>query len=164
MEWRDCLPASCIRNRFQHSTSWRLQRLLLEFRCRATAPVDGLNLLPFLTGRAAGQQRTLFWRVFGLGSTGPPASQSTIWAVRSGPLKLVTEESTVNQPPALYNLPNDLGESLDLAASQPADASALSTLYAQWNTQLISPLWFKNSRFFCQNTGIARFGGRLERL
>ena len=67
--------------------------------------------------------------------------------MRSGPLKLVTEESTVNQPPALYNLPNDLGESLNLATSQPADTSALSTLYAQWTTQLIAPLWFKNSDF-----------------
>ena len=110
-------------------------------------PYDGLNVLPFLTGEQPSQQRTLFWRVFGLGNTGPPASQSTIWAVRSGPLKLVTEESTVNQPPALYNLPNDLGESLNLATSQPADTSALSTLYAQWTTQLIAPLWFKNSDF-----------------
>ena len=116
-------------------------------------PYDGLNLLPFLTGEQSSQQRTLFWRVFGLGNTGPPASQSTIWAVRSGPLKLVTEESTVNQPPALYNLSNDLGESLDLAASRPADASGLSALYSQWRTQLIAPLWFKNSDFFAKTPG-----------
>jgi arylsulfatase A-like enzyme len=116
-------------------------------------PYDGLNLLPLLTEQQPGQQRTLFWRVFGLGSTGPPASQSTIWGVRSGPLKLVTEEATVNQPAALYNLPNDSGESLDLAASQPTDVSALSALYAQWNAQLISPLWFKNSDFLAKTPG-----------
>lgn len=111
---------------------------------------DGLNVLPFLSGEQPSPSRTLFWRVFGLGSTGPAASQSTIWAVRSGSLKLVTEQSTVNQPPALYNLTNDLGESRDLAANQPANASALNSLYAQWNTQLISPLWFKNSDFFAK--------------
>jgi len=120
---------------------------------------DGLNLLPLLKGEQPSQQRALFWRVFGLGNTGPPGSQSTIWAVRSGPFKLVTEESTVNQPPALYNLPNDLGESLNLAPSQPANAGALSTLYAQWNTQLISPLWFKNSDFSAKTPGYLVLAG-----
>jgi arylsulfatase A-like enzyme len=103
-------------------------------------PYDGLNVVPFLTGSQASPQRTLFWRVFGLGSTGPPGSQGTIWAVRSGPLKLVTEKATVGQPPALYNLPNDLSESSNLASSQPTDVNALNTLYGQWSTQLISPL------------------------
>jgi hypothetical protein len=51
-----------------------------EFRCPATAP-DGLNYCRFNWGAAKPAKNT-FWRVFGLGNTGPPASQSTIWAVQ----------------------------------------------------------------------------------
>ena len=51
-------------------------------------PYDGLNLLPFLTGEQTKPARTLFWRVFGLGSTGPPASQSTIWQCAADHLSL----------------------------------------------------------------------------
>src|SRR5207249_3132385 len=52
---------------------------------------DGLNIGPYLSGQQIAPVRTLFWRWFGLGPTGPPASQTTIWGVRSGPLKLVVE-------------------------------------------------------------------------
>src|SRR5206468_10936790 len=103
---------------------------------------DGLNIIPYLAGEQVPPQRTLFWRFFGLGPTGPPGSVDTIWAVRSGPLKLVTERNTVDQPPALYNLPNDIGETQNLAAAQPDDVISLTQLYAQWSTQTIPPSWY----------------------
>jgi len=106
---------------------------------------DGFNVIPFLTGQQTSPQRTLFWRVFGLGSSGPPGSQPTIWAVRRGPLKLVKAQQTGTRAPALYNLPNDVGETINLATSQPADVDALNSLYAQWATQLIYPLWIMSS-------------------
>ena len=56
---------------------------------------DGLNVIPYLAGEQVSPKRTLFWRWFGLGKDGPPGSLDTIWAVRSGRLKLVTERHTV---------------------------------------------------------------------
>lgn len=121
---------------------------------------DGVNLIPYLTGSQVAPTRTLFWRWFGLGKDGPPCdsiastgsyvkssggSPATIWAVRSGPLKLVSERARVGKPPALYNLPNDIGETQDLAAAQPADVSNLTTLYNQWNNQTIPPRWLDNT-------------------
>ena len=50
---------------------------------------DGINLLPFLTGQQGAPQRTLFWRWSDLGLSGPWGSGPTIYAVRSGDLKLV---------------------------------------------------------------------------
>jgi arylsulfatase A-like enzyme len=102
---------------------------------------DGLNVIPFLTGEQTGPERTLFWRAFGLGNTGPASSLDTVWAVRRGPYKLVTERATVSQPPALYDLSNDLGERQDLAGSQPGEVDALKNLFARWSTNLISPRW-----------------------
>ena len=109
---------------------------------------DGLNIVPYLAGEQVSPVRTLFWRQFGLGPDGPPGSEPTIWAVRSGPLKLVVERAKDDQPPALYNLINDIGETQDLAAIQPADVNALTKLYAQWTLDTIPPIWQKPSGVF----------------
>ncbi len=107
---------------------------------------DGLDIVPYLTGKQVSPPRNLFWRWFGLGPDGPSGSVDTIWAVRSGPLKLITERDSVGRPPALYNLLNDIGETQDLSATQPVDVNALQQLYAQWDTQTVPPLW-QNTHF-----------------
>jgi arylsulfatase A-like enzyme len=106
---------------------------------------DGLNVVPYLAGEQVSPVRTLFWRWFGLGPDGPPGSLNAIWAVRSGPLKLITERAKDDQPPALYNLLSDIGETQDLAAIQPADVSSLTSLYAQWTLDTIPPVWQNKS-------------------
>lgn len=102
---------------------------------------DGLNVLPYLTGEQTSPTRTLFWRWLQLGQNGPPGSSDTIWAIRNGPLKLVTEKAATDLPPALYDLPNDIGEAQNLALTQPDDVAFLRALYDQWNLGLISPRW-----------------------
>ena len=61
---------------------------------------DGLNMIPYLAREQVAPPRTLFWRWFGLGSSGPPGSSATIYAVRSDSLKLVQ----MGGPTALFNL------------------------------------------------------------
>jgi arylsulfatase A-like enzyme len=104
---------------------------------------DGLNLIPYLSGQPS-PPRTLFWRWFSLGQNGPPpppgAPLSTIYAVRSGPLKLVRERASF-RPLELYNLASDIGESQNLATSQPGDADTLTRLYDQWSAEMIAPRW-----------------------
>ncbi len=106
---------------------------------------DGLNIRPYLSGQQIAPVRTLYWRWFGLGQTGPPAAATTIWGVRSGPLKLVVERDKNNLPPALYNLTADIGETQDLAAVQPQDVASLTQLYAQWTLNTTSSIWQKNT-------------------
>src|SRR5262249_48888366 len=103
------------------------------------------NIVPYLAGEQVSPVRTLCWRWFGLGPDGPPGSEDTIWAVRSGPLKLVLERAKTALPPALYNLSEDIGETQDLAAAQPEDVSALTQLYAQWTLNTIPPIWQNNT-------------------
>jgi arylsulfatase A-like enzyme len=97
---------------------------------------DGINLLPYLTGQQVSPQRTLFWRWFGLGPSGPVGSVPTIYAVRSGDLKLLQQGRV-----QLFNLTNDIGETRDLSNIQPGDAASLQQSWNQWNAQMIEPLW-----------------------
>jgi arylsulfatase A-like enzyme len=104
---------------------------------------DGLDILPYLRGEQASPVRTLFWRFPGLGPNSPD-HRNTIWAVRSGPLKLIVERAKDSKPPALYNLNNDIGELQDLAAVQPQDVSALTALYGLWNLDTYPTIFRSN--------------------
>jgi arylsulfatase A-like enzyme len=104
---------------------------------------DGLDILPYLRGDQSMPTRTLFWRFPGLGPNSPD-DRNTIWAVRSGPLKLIVERAKDDEPPALYNLATDIGELLDLAPTQPQDVSALMALYDLWNLDTF-PTIFRNN-------------------
>ena len=106
---------------------------------------DGLDVTPFLRGDQTAPHRTLFWRWLGLGKDDPPGALSTLWAVRDGPLKLVTSRETVGMPPRLYRLSTDPGETQDLAASRPGDVNSLKELYYHWNSQLAFPRWIDNT-------------------
>ena len=108
---------------------------------------DGLNLIPYLSGQQTAPERTLCWRWFGLGETGPPGSVDTIYAVRQGDLKLVTERAASSEPPALYNLTTDIGETTNLASTQPNDVDTLEAAFNQWNIGTLPPLWQMATQF-----------------
>jgi arylsulfatase A-like enzyme len=85
------------------------------------AKLDGVDLTPFVTGRAKERPHTtLYWRY------GPQ------WAVRHEDYKLVVSRGGSGKP-ELYDLTRDIGESKDLAGAQPQKAKELQTLYDRWN-------------------------------
>lgn len=89
--------------------------------------LDGVNLLPFLTGQnKAAPHDALYWRF------GPQ------WAVRKGDWKLLGAGQGTAE---LYNLAEDLSEKNNLAASQPAKAKELQASYDAWNTKNIPARW-----------------------
>ena len=45
------------------------------------------------------------------------------------------------QPPALYDLSTDIGETTDLSQQQPDQVAALQTLYNQWQNIAVPALW-----------------------
>jgi arylsulfatase A-like enzyme len=93
----------------------------------AAARLDGVDLVPFLTGQAGGRpHESLFWRF------GPQ------WAVRSGDWKLVQSNGGSGKP-ELYNLAADIGEQDDLAAREPARVAELQKLFDEWNAEQIEP-------------------------
>lgn len=88
---------------------------------------DGVNLVPFLTGEESGApHERLFWR------------NAALLAVREGDWKLVRGAGPRDE---LYNLRNDIGETQDLAAAQPAIAARLAAALDAWNKELIDPVF-----------------------
>jgi arylsulfatase A-like enzyme len=85
--------------------------------------LDGVDLLPYLTGKNTTRpHETLYWR-FG-----------NQWAIRHGDWKLVVGNGGGPEP-GLYNLATDLSESNDLFATQSAKARELQALWDKWNAE-----------------------------
>ena len=92
--------------------------------------LDGVDLMPFLTGETKDRpHQTLFW-TFGDG-----------WAVRDGDLKLVQNRSAAGKGKKkgtsgqqLFDLSRDIAEKNDLAAKQPAEAARIKALYDAWKS------------------------------
>ena len=102
---------------------------------------DGVNLLPFLTGKKSGRpHETLYWRL------------GEHMAIRKGDWKLVktTEGRLKEANPStfndltnaeLYNLAEDIGETKNLAAAHPEKVRELAADWQRWNKDLPKPLW-----------------------
>ncbi len=92
----------------------------------AEATLDGINLMPLLTGKATQlPERPLFWRV---GKKN---------ALRLGDWKLIRDGKEWQ----LYNLTHDISETKNLATQEPARAQQMSALWNKWNAEQIEPLW-----------------------
>ena len=123
MQWKGKLPAGAT---YDHPI---IQLDLLPTMLAAAGAdvdpawkLDGINLLPFLTGENPGKpHETLYWR-FG-----------DQWAIRHGDWKLVV--APMQKEPGLYNLANDVSESRNLAAENPEKVGELRGLWDKWNAE-----------------------------
>jgi arylsulfatase A-like enzyme len=107
--------------------------------------LDGVNLLPYLTGEKSGPpHEALYWRF------GPQV------AVRLGDWKLVkgagmagvgagerSEKSNLAGA-ELYNLKSDIGEKTNLAAKEPERVKQLAAAWDKWNADNIDAKWTPN--------------------
>lgn len=96
----------------------------------AARPLDGVNLVPYLTGKNTGApHETVYLRKFDQGA----------FVVRRGDYKLVIPRTGAE--PQLFNLATDLGETKNLAATQPDILRELEQLRIAWNAELIPPVF-----------------------
>ena len=93
----------------------------------ASWKVDGVDLLPYVSGKAKGvPHERLYWR-FG-----------RQWAVREGDWKLMS----MGDPGAsLFNLRQDVGEQKDLAAAEPARVASMKAAWDAWNAKNLDARW-----------------------
>ena len=84
--------------------------------------LDGIDIMPILTGKAAERERTFFWRIQG------PLDLDAQKAVRRGRWKYLCE----GESELLFNLESDPGEARDLAAKNPKIVSELKKALSDW--------------------------------
>ncbi|MEM9929029.1 MAG: sulfatase, partial [Bacteroidota bacterium] len=95
--------------------------------------LDGVNLLPFLTGNAFGRpHQTLFWK------------RETRAAIRDGDWKLIRFG---DRPATLYYLPEDVSEQHDLAAKHPEKTKELFKQLFDWEMTLSRPRWLLKRKY-----------------
>jgi len=93
----------------------------------ADPSLDGMDILPWVEGKTAAPQRTpFFWKFYGQR------------AVRDKDLKMVRPD--VGKPLELYRLPEDIGETRDLAPGNPEKVDAMKGLFEEWNKKNAAPL------------------------
>jgi arylsulfatase A-like enzyme len=97
-------------------------------------PLDGVNLLPYLTGKNSGRPHdVLYWK------------SNETWAVREGNLKLTVPQPVHRESPKLFDLAKDISECRYLAAERPEDVKRLRALYEAWKATHKPTQWGPNA-------------------
>lgn len=126
--WRGTLPAGVTYDLPVSSLDIGATALALAGGAPPAMRLDGVNLLPHLTGRTkAAPHPRLFWK------------EQVRGAIREGRYKLITGENV--RAPQLYDLEADPSETRSLAAEQPALVARLTAAWQEWNAQMPPPLW-----------------------
>jgi arylsulfatase A-like enzyme len=91
-------------------------------------PLDGVNLIPFLTGENNSiPHEAIYLRKY----------DDKKFAVRMGDFKIVTHNNAEKKE--LYNQKDDIGENIDLAGTYPQKLNELDSIRKEWNEELIPP-------------------------
>jgi arylsulfatase A-like enzyme len=100
------------------------------------AKLDGVDLLPYLAGKnSAAPHDALYWR------------WGQQMAIRQGDWKLVRYDPAADgmtgrvTEPKLYNLKDDIGETLNLIGAEPRKARELQAAWDKWDESNVEPLW-----------------------
>ena len=93
--------------------------------------VDGKNLVPVLTGKGTLKREAIYWH-YPHYNRHPHSFPSAV--VRAGDWKLIQAFETGKI--SLYNLADDLGETTDLATTDPARVKKLQSLLSSWQQEV----------------------------
>lgn len=94
----------------------------------AGAPLDGVDLLPVLTGKKQPADRELYWRL---------AQRTQEKALRAGRWKYLLDDKGTEY---LFDLEADPTESHNLREAEPARFAALKEQYARWEASVLKPV------------------------
>lgn len=136
VQWRGHLPSGVTYDKPVSSLDITPTALAVAgVEIKADWKLDGVNLVPFLKGENKDNPHdVLYWRF----RFPPQSPEKYSWAIRQGDWKLVKDS---NHPVALYNIANDIGETKDLAKTEPERVKALESQWKQWDEQNMEPLW-----------------------
>ena len=103
--------------------------------------LDGVNLLPYLTGaKSEAPHQALYWR-FGQQIALRMGDWKLVKAPGGGAEPGETAGKATTESAQLYNLKDDIGEKENLAAKNPEKLKELSLVWEKWNAELADPKW-----------------------
>ncbi|MES2705010.1 MAG: sulfatase-like hydrolase/transferase [Verrucomicrobiota bacterium] len=105
--------------------------------------IDGVNLLPYLSGeKAEAPHEALYWR-FGQQLAVRQGDWKLVKAPEGGGLDGANNAAgpATAEGAQLYNLAADIGEKTNLADREPGKLKELTTLWNEWNKGLTAPRW-----------------------
>lgn len=126
--WPGVIPAGTRAEQVSVTMDWMPTLLRLAgAHAPPAAPLDGMDLMPALTGTGATADRDLFWRI---------SQRRSQKAMRSGDWKYLQTDAGE----FLFDLAGDAGEKHDRKAEQPAVLARLKAMYAAWEAQVLAPI------------------------
>ncbi len=130
-QWPGTLPQGVVEHRPMISLDlFTTACALAEASPPTNRTIDGVNLIPYLTGENRGRPHdVLFWRL----------GKRT--AIRVEDWKLLRDSRSRNTGWQLYDLANDPSETQDLATKQPQRVQQLNQIWEATNAQMIDPIW-----------------------
>lgn len=128
VRWPGVIPANSVTHQLSITMDWPATILALA---KATPdpgfPLDGIDLMPFMTGKKKVKDRTFYWRL----------TQSTKQkAIRDGDWKYLKVENDE----FLFNLIDDPGEKKDLKLAEPSIFEKLKEKYEKWERKMLEPI------------------------
>ena len=131
--WPGKIPAGTVSKQVGITMDWSASILkIAHAKPPERRPLDGIDLLPILSGKQTERIRTLCWRRVS------PNFTTTHRAVRRGDWKFIDEP---NGRQYLYNLANDIGEQTNLAQQERAQVSRMKKLLDRWEARVSPPLY-----------------------
>lgn len=135
-QWKGHLPAGKIEERAVSSVDiYATAASVAGAELPTDRVVDGVNMIPYLTGGKSGVLHdALFWR------------QGNGTAVQVDGWKLVQNDRDPRSAHAweLYHLAEDLREETDLALAEPEKVQDLRGVWAQLNAEMMAPNWTRD--------------------
>ena len=142
-QWKARLPAGKVYDQPVISLDIHPTALAAaEVASPASAKLDGVNLLNYLTGQIKDAPHdTLYWRF----NFPPGRAERHKWAIRQGDWKLFTDivtnrdktdQATGEESLKLIDLSKDVTESNDLSKQHPERVQALTAAWKKWSSEL----------------------------
>jgi arylsulfatase A-like enzyme len=128
VRWPGVIPAGTRTGQVAITMDWTATILsVARTEADPAYPLDGMDLLPVLTGESPVRPRTLWWRTF---------QRTKHRALRSGDWKYLGDE----KGEYLFHLAEDASEERDLKAEHPERLAQLKALYRELESQMLEPV------------------------
>jgi arylsulfatase A-like enzyme len=129
MQWKGIVKPAVYENSVSALDIFATIASLSSAPIKKDKPLDGVNLIPFITGKSRGlPHETIYLRKFDAKS----------YSVRNHDLKLVIKGDSI---PQMYDLTKDIGEQNDIAQQFPEEVKKLDKIRLEWDAQLIEPIF-----------------------